>query len=88
MKLKLPSWFVVKSCSYESRRSSVVSLRRCLLFSLNQDSMFVNWAVVERWPVFIAGLPPNETVCTLGVPSANVEFTRTVPLGSVRNGSL
>jgi hypothetical protein len=38
--------------------------------------------------MFIAGLPPNDTVCTLGVPSANVEFTRTLPLGRPRNGSL
>ena len=25
----------------------------------------------------MTGLPPNATVCTLGVPSANVELTRT-----------
>ena len=69
-----------------SRRSSVVSLSLCLLFSLNQESEFVACTVVDVCPVFIEGLPPNDTGSTLGVPSANVEFTRTEPFGSTANG--
>ena len=77
LKREVPSSFVVRSCAYWSRRSSVVSLSRCLLFSLNHDSVFIACAVVVVMLMFIAGLPPNARFCTPDVPSANVEFTRT-----------
>jgi hypothetical protein len=56
------------------------------LFSLNQDSAFMNCALVVLTLVFIDGLPPKPTVCTLGVPSANAELIRTLPFGRVTYG--
>ena len=63
------------------------SLRRCLLFWLNQESWFENASVELVVPVLRFGLPPNSTLFTPLVPSANVELMRTLPLGMLRNGS-
>ena len=56
------------------------------MFFVNQDSWFWNAVPMLATVVFIAGLPPNESICTPLVPSSKSEFTRTRPAGRSRYG--
>lgn len=63
-------------------------MSRCLLFSLNHDIRLVNATFWFVMLVASAALPPNCSDFTPLVPSANVELTRTDPLGISRYGVL
>jgi hypothetical protein len=86
LKVKVPSR--LDSCSnvVASCRSSEVSLSRCRLLALNQESWLLKLAfvLVERdasdW------LPPKASCCSPLDPSSKLEFTSTRPEGSARNG--
>ena len=77
------------ACSREtpSCRSSLVSLMRCLLLALNQESWLRKPALVVVWLLLSVGLPPKESVYTPLPPSGTVEYTRTRPAGIDRYGS-
>src|SRR5437870_4153617 len=60
----VPHWLVVRFCEYTSFRTSVSSFTRCLLFSLNQESVFMPLAVFVDVLVFRLGLPPKPRLVT------------------------
>ena len=69
-----------------SRRSSLVSLRRCLLFVLNHDSWFRSPTPSVVWRVFSdSDCRRSMRFCTPLVPSSKIEFTRTVPARHLRD---
>src|SRR3954462_1492545 len=74
LKVNEPSVFTCWFWVNASRRSSVVSLMRCLLLLLNHDSWLVSSVPVLVWLVFMFELPPNATVLMLVVPSGNAEL--------------